>query len=177
MNHRITASLGLAMIAAALLALPLRAEVNLYGYFSLYYENVGAYSNQPSDDKGDPPAFDYANLIVMINSQITDHIRGFISLKGASDFDVSTYWGEYEFQPWLKLRTGKLYRPFGLYNELLDAVPTYLGMEPPELFDKDHLMLPRYGKIMLHGGASIGPDFLKYASEINTANWPPNIQG
>ena len=41
------------------------------------------------------------------------------------------------FSDHFKLRTGKIYRPFGQFNELLDAVPTYLGMEPPELFDKD----------------------------------------
>lgn len=142
---------------------PAYSEVNIYGYLSLYYENVGPDSRAPDNDKGDPPVFDYANLVFMLNAQVTDHIRAFVSLKGAEGIDVSTYWGEYAFKQYLKLRVGKMYRPFDLYNELLDAVPTYLGMEPPELFDGDHLMLPRYGKIMLHGGVSIGMDYLKYA--------------
>jgi hypothetical protein len=35
----------------------------------------------------------------------------------------------------LNLRPGKIYRQFGLCDEILDAVPAYYGIEPPELFD------------------------------------------
>ncbi len=147
-------------------------EVNIYGYFSLYYEKVGTMRNAngkiDKEAKADPGEFDYANFIVMLQSNITDKIRAFASLKGPGGIGLQTYWGEYAFQDYLKLRIGKIYRPFGLFNELLDAVPTYLGMEPPELFDKDHLMLPRDGKIMLHGGVNIKNDYLRFAYMLDS---------
>jgi len=128
-------------------------DFNIYGYLSLYYENV----------EGDPGEFDYAHLNIMMQSNVSDNVRAYINLAGTGGLEVRNYWGEYVFNDKLKLRAGKIYRPFGQFNELLDAIPTYLGMEPPELFDKDHLMLPRTGKLMLHGGTSIGNNFLKYA--------------
>jgi hypothetical protein len=51
----------------------------------------------------------------------------------------------------LQVRVGKTYRRFGLYNEILDATPTFIGIEPPELFDDDHLMLTRTTNLMVHG--------------------------
>ncbi len=64
---------------------------------------------------------------------------------------------------YLNIRWGKTYRPFGLYNEILDAVPTYIGIEPPEIFDKDHLMLTRTTNLMVHGSYSTGPHSFTYA--------------
>jgi len=125
-------------------------------------------NNAPADDKGDPGEFDYANLNVMVDSRISDNVRAYINLRGTDDIEVRNYWGEYIFSDRLKVRVGKIYRPFGEFNEKLDAIPTYLGMEPPELFDKDHLMLPRLGKIMVHGGVSVGPNFLKYAYMLDS---------
>ncbi len=143
-------------------------DFRVYGYLSLYYENVGTLSNAPSGTKSDPGEFDYANLNIMMESNITDKVRAYINLRGTGDIEVRNYWGEYIFSDKLKLRAGKIYRPFGQFNEKLDAVPTYLGMEPPELFDKDHLMLPRVGKMMLHGGTMVGNNFLRYAYMLDS---------
>jgi hypothetical protein len=41
-------------------------------------------------------------------------------------------------------------------------------MEPPEIYDKDHLMLSRTGKLMMHGGLPLGSAFLKYSYMMNT---------
>lgn len=149
------------------------AETNFFGYFSLYYENVGPMKNGDGilagqDEKGDPGEFDYANFILMVQSNVTDNVRAYASLKGPGDIGLQTYWGEYVYRDYLKLRTGKVYRPFGQFNELLDAVPTYLGMEPPELFDNDHLMLPRHGKIMVHGGVDVKNNYLRYAYMLDS---------
>ncbi|MCB9796680.1 MAG: hypothetical protein H6741_28610, partial [Alphaproteobacteria bacterium] len=42
--------------------------------------------------------------------------------------------------------------------------PTFIGIEPPELFDKDHLMLTRTTNLMLHGSIAAGPATLNYAA-------------
>jgi hypothetical protein len=135
--------------------------LNVYGYFSVNYENV---SKEP-DGNNSPGEFTFPHLNVMMQSQVSDQFRIYINLAGdgANEVTVRNFWGEYVMKDYLKLRAGKSYRPFDLYNEKLDAVPTYLGIEPPELFDKDHLMLPRTGELMVHGNIPVGPNTLKYA--------------
>ncbi len=147
-----------------------KAQDNLrvYGYSSLYFEKVGPLSNAPSGTKGSPGEFDYANLNIMMQSNLSDNVRGFVNLGGTGDIEVVNYWGEYIVSDQLKIRSGKIYRKFGQFNELLDAVPTYLGMEPPELYDGDHLMLPRTGKLMIHGGTFLGDNFFNYSYMLDS---------
>jgi hypothetical protein len=142
-------------------------NLKIYGYGSLYFEKVGPMNNQ-NDSKGDPGEFSYTHFNIMMQKNITDKIKFYINLAGPNSVEVRNYWGEYAFNDRLKLRVGKIYAPFDQFNELLDAAPTYLGMEPPEIYDKDHLMLPRTGKIMLHGGVPISTAFLKYAYMMNS---------
>jgi len=148
----------------------LNAQDNLkiYGYGSLYFEKVGPMSNAPAGSKGDPGEFSYTHFNIMMQKNVTDKIKFFANLAGPVAVEVRNYWGEYSFSDLLKIRIGKIYAPFDQFNELLDAAPTYLGMEPPEIYDKDHLMIPRTGKIMLHGGLPIGSTFLKYAYMLNS---------
>jgi hypothetical protein len=69
----------------------------------------------------------------------------------------------------LQVRLGKTYRRFGLYNEILDATPTFIGIEPPELFDNDHLMLTRTTNFMVHG--TLQPaDFATVKWALTTGN-------
>jgi hypothetical protein len=60
-------------------------------------------------------------------------------------------WGNIKFSDAFQVKFGKIYREFGLFNAKLDEVPTYLGIEPPELFDGDHLILPRLTTFAIHG--------------------------
>ena len=142
-------------------------NLKIYGYGSLYFEKVGPMSNA-TDSKGDPGEFSYTHFNIMMQKNVTDKIKFFVNLAGPDAIEVRNYWGEYSFSDLLKIRVGKIYAPFDQFNELLDAAPTYLGMEPPEIYDKDHLMIPRTGKIMIHGGLPIGSSFLKYAYMLNS---------
>ena len=143
-------------------------DLRIYGYSSLYFEKVGKLSNAPAGTESNPGEFDYANLNIMMQSNISDKVRGFVNLAGTDNIEVRNYWGEYIVNDKLKIRSGKIYRRFGQFNELLDAIPTYLGMEPPELYDGDHLMLPRTGKLMIHGGTSVGDNFLNYSYMLDS---------
>jgi hypothetical protein len=143
-------------------------DFTIYGYSSLYYEKGFPMSNAPSGTKADPGAFDFAHFNLMMQSTFGTRVKAFVNITGIDNLEVRNYWGEYIFSDKLKIRTGKIYRPFDQFNELLDAVPTYLGMEPPELFDKDHLLVPRTGKIMVHGGSALGSTFLRYAYMLDS---------
>ena len=53
---------------------------------------------------------------------------------------------------------------FGLYNERLDATPTFIGIEAPEMFDFDHLLLTRTTNFMIHGQIPLGSALVNYAA-------------
>ena len=168
MRQRITLSI---IFSFLVLSLAFSQEpLKIYGYGSLYFEKASPWSNAPAGTKGDPGEVAFSHLNIMMQKNITDKIKFFVNLAApdAQGVIVRNFWGEYAFSDMLKLRVGKIYRPFDQFNELLDAAPTYLGMEPPEIYDKDHLMLPRTGKIMLHGAMPIGSNFLKYSYMLDS---------
>jgi hypothetical protein len=78
------------------------------------------------------------------------NIETFVNLA-TEELEVRNMWGNIKLSNALQLKVGKIYRPFDLFNEKLDEVPTYLGIEPPELFDKDHLLVPRLTSFVVHG--------------------------
>ena len=147
-----------------------KMDTRFYGYVDGYVESV---QDQPGVDNSgarteleNSPEFDVPNLHVIVRSNYED-TTAFINLSGggAGAVDVRTAWvdkqllGEY-----LSFRIGELYRPFGLYNLILDAVPTYIGIEPPELFDGDHFLVTRTTNAMLHGKVNVGgTNFINYA--------------
>ena len=68
----------------------------------------------------------------------------------------------------VEVKLGRIYRVFGLYNEKLDQIPTFIGIEPPELFDQDHLFLPRTTTFMIHGNIKTSFGNLFYS--LDTGN-------
>lgn len=109
---------------------------------------------------------------LMVQGNLSEKYRYYLNLAapnaGDADADVAAsvrnVWMEAALLgDYLNVRLGKTYRRFGLYNEILDAVPTFIGIEPPELFDKDHLLLTRTTNFMVHGQAVSGDHTVAYA--------------
>jgi len=131
-------------------------DLNIYGYFSTRFEKTFA---EPGVENGrivkeDAPAeFIHPFFNVLMQHQITDRFKAFVNINGAGGqtIDLRNFWGEYAASALFNFRLGKIYRKFGLYNEILDAVPAYFGIEPPELFDSDHLMISRTTAFMFYG--------------------------
>ena len=145
-------------------------EALIYGYIDSYYEIVAPVP-ESVDENGDTVysgverGFDVPNLHVMVQGTLHGRYRYFLNLaspgSGSPADDepvvVRNAWVEAPIVGQkLVVRAGKTYRRFGLYNEILDAVPTFIGIEPPELFDKDHLMLTRTTNLMVHGSYGLG---------------------
>ena len=86
-----------------------------------------------------------------------------IAAPGGDNFEVRNAWGNFKIKDILQVRVGKMYRKFGLYNEKLDQTPTFIGIEPPELFDTDHLFITRTTNFMIHGEKEISKGTLSYA--------------
>lgn len=145
-------------------------EARLYGFIDAYGEyvapapdSVDGAGETVMDDGG--YEFDVPNLHVMVQGTVHGKYRYFVNLAGPGSgsvtedapIQVRNAWVEAPLHGrYLILRAGKTYRRFGLYNEQLDAVPTFIGIEPPELFDGDHLMLTRTTNLMLHGSVAAG---------------------
>lgn len=153
-------------------------STKIYGYIESYWEKVGATPTGGLDGEGNtiwennPYAFDVPDLHVMIKGNWGESYDYFLNLaaRGAGDpasdagVEVPNAWLEAKlYQNYVKVRAGKLYRKFDLYNEILDATPTYIGIEPPELFDKDHLMLTRTTNLMLLGVLGMGDATLNWS--------------
>lgn len=143
-------------------------ELNIYGYFSVRFEK--SYSVPDVVDgsivRGNEPGeWSQPFFHIMMQNELGDDFKIFINLNGdgAGNIDVRNLWGEYGPTDYLHLRAGKIYRKFGLYNEILDAVPTYIGIEPPELFDQDHLILSRTTNFQAYGQIPAGSGYVHYS--------------
>ncbi len=154
----------------------------LYGYLAWRVEKVwdelalDGSGNTVTEDAPREITLPYFNI--MAQDSISDNVRFFFNLTGADGEGISVQnaWGEYTINQYAKVRLGKMYRRFGLYNELLDAVPTYIGIEPPELFDGDHLIVSRTTQAMLHGWTAVGDGELSYAITLDNGEGGPTAE-
>ncbi|AWB69130.1 hypothetical protein C2869_21745 (plasmid) [Saccharobesus litoralis] len=157
-------------------------NLRLYGYFSWRVEKVwdelAKDSNNNTVTEDAPREIAIPSFNIMALDKIDDNAKVFFNLSGADGegVEVNNIWGEYKFSQYVNLRVGKSYRRFGLYNEILDAVPTYIGIEPPELFDKDHLILSRTTLLMLHGWTELGDNELRYSFSIDNGEGGPTAE-
>jgi hypothetical protein len=152
-------------------------RTKLYGFIDYHAEKV-AKTPDSVDAGGDtvytknPWELDILNLNVMVQASIYDKYRLFLNIaaptSGSNLDDVAAVirnaWVEAPlWSRYIIARAGKTYRRFGLYNEILDAVPTFIGIEAPELFDSDHLLLTRTTNLMLHGSVDLKATVLNYS--------------
>lgn len=109
---------------------------------------------------------------VMFQGTIVQRYRFFVNLIAfrAGDvafdrsLDLRNAWVEAPlFGDYLAVRVGKTYRRFGLYNEILDARPTFMGIEPPEMLVRGHLLMTRTTNLMVHGTAAFDDHIFTYA--------------
>ncbi len=141
-------------------------NLNITGYFSTRYEKQ--FETKMSSkviEEASPAEWTSPYFNMMFQHHLNDQFRAFINLNGsgAGNIDIRNYWAEYSSSNYLQIRLGKIYRKFGLYNEILDAVPTYYGIEAPELFDADHLMISRTTTLMINGNLYLSNGSLNYS--------------
>ncbi|MBN2408045.1 MAG: hypothetical protein JXJ19_10160 [Elusimicrobia bacterium] len=133
--------------------------ITMYGYMSVNVEKV--FDELSINDEGKtvktdcPHEWSTPHFNLFLKTPLAKNVETFVNI-GDEDVVLKNMWGNIELAKEFQLRLGKMYRKFDLFNEKLDEVPTYLGIEPPELFDNDHLLLPRYTMFMVHGEKGIG---------------------
>ncbi len=174
-NVRILLLTLLASLTYSVSAFAQEMNTSVYGYVEGYAEKV---DTQPEvlaggaiGDKENVVEYDVPSIHLLVQSTIGKN-KAFLNLDGGGGgtVGVANAWVERSLvEEYLNFRFGKMYRPFGLYNEILDATPTYIGIEAPELFDGDHLLLTRETNLMLHGRHDLGDgNYINYA--LTTGN-------
>ncbi|HWO19878.1 MAG TPA: hypothetical protein VNO30_13925 [Kofleriaceae bacterium] len=117
------------------------------------------------------------DAFVMVQGTIGDRYRYFLNFAalGAADpnerpsLELRNAWVEASiYGQALAIRAGRLYRRFGLYNEILDATPTFIGIREPEILDNGHLMVTRTTNLMLLGAYGEGTHRIDYS--LTTGN-------
>lgn len=152
-----------------------KSDTRIYGYIDSHFEQVATTKSVNGqgqlENVVNPPDFDVANLHIMVQGTVVNRFRYFVNLAapgsggvGDDPITLRNAWVEAPIaREALAIRFGKLYRRFGIYNEILDAVPTFIGIEPPEMFDKDHLLLTRTTNLMAFGRIEVGLSTLEYS--------------
>jgi hypothetical protein len=107
----------------------------------------------------------------VINALLTDRLRfgtdltwehGTATEDGRGNVAVEYAFMEYFVRDWLKLRAGKMFVPFGLYNEIHTAKPLFLSVKEPFSTEKTDKLgsavrfFPRWGA----GLAALGSGLL-----------------
>ncbi len=170
-----------AILAATVMASarPLRAQytskLTINGYSGFEFEK-----QLDEEGNGDPNgSFDADLFDLVLNFQVTDAIRVSTDLTwehGAATEDdfgnvaVEYAFVEYAFSDMLKVRVGKMFIPFGIYNEIHTAKPAFLSVKEPastnkaeRIVDDAFRFYPRWGAgIAVQGDGLIGDRGFSY---------------
>ncbi|MCB4790300.1 MAG: hypothetical protein LHV68_00255 [Elusimicrobia bacterium] len=133
------------------------SKIRIFGYMNTNIQKtIGdlSVSNGVTQKTDAPLEFSTPYFNLFMNTDINEKLNTHVILKmtGSDLLEVRNMWGNYKlYTDVFQIKLGKIYRDFDLYNSKLDEVPTYLGIEPPELFDTDHLLIPRLTTFNIHG--------------------------
>lgn len=152
-------------------------KFKLNGYSSFEYENLLSDEGN-SDPNG---SFDADLIDLVINVDLTPRLRfatditwehGTATEDDRGNAAIEYAFPEYAIRNWLKVRVGKMFVPFGIYNEIHTAKPAFLAVkEPlstnkPDKFGADARFYPRWAT-----GVSVLGNFA-----INSVQFEYNVQ-
>ncbi len=108
----------------------------LNGYSSFEFEK-----QLTEDGKGDKNgSFDADLFDLVLNWRANERLRvaadvtwehGAAAEDGRGNVAIEYGFAEYAFGDWLRLRAGKMFTPFGIYNEIHTAKPAFLSVKEP----------------------------------------------
>lgn len=157
-------------------------RVTINGYSSFEYENMIS-----DEGDGDPNGSFDADLIdLVINVDISSKLRfstdltwehGAATEDGRGNVALEYAFPEYTVKNWLKFRVGKMFVPFGIYNEIHTAKPAFLAVkEPlstnkPQKFGADERFYPRWASgISVLGNFSIETFDVEYHVQLSNGS-------
>jgi hypothetical protein len=151
----------------------------LYGYINANLQKTFDYPTRIDDGStltvSDPAEWSpVKNFHIYGQGNFTSKISYLFNLARNEDFlEIRNAWGNFAISDAFQVRVGKMYRRFGLYNERLDQIPTFIGIEAPEMLDSDHLFLTRTTSFMIHGKFQQSKQVISYALMSENAEGGP----
>lgn len=152
-------------------------RIRINGYTSFEFEKQ---LEKKGNGNGDPNgSFDADGFDLVLNIHASERVRAALDLgleHGVATEDsrgnVAMEYGfvEYTFSDMLKLRVGKMFTPFGVFNEIHTAKPAFLSVKEAASLNKNDRIIdggfrfyPRWGAgIALHGDGVIGKKNFNY---------------
>jgi hypothetical protein len=162
-------------ISAATVQAQSASNLTINGYSSFEFEK-----QTEKEGNGDPNgSFDADLFDLVLNFQVSDAVRvssdltwehGAATEDGFGNVAVEYAFVEYAFSDLLKLRVGKMFTPFGIFNEIHTAKPAFLSVKEPastnkteRIVDDGFRFFPRWGAgIAVHGDGLIGDRNFSY---------------
>ena len=176
MSKRKTAVVLLAALslASGARAAELGDKLRINGYGSLEFEKQLTDTSKGKGDKNG--SFDSDGFDLVFNFTPTDRFRvsadltwehGPATEEFRGNVAVEYAFAEYFLRDWAKLRAGKMFTPFGIYNEIHTAKPLFLSVKEPVSTNKIEKMgstirfYPRWGSGLaaIGGGQLSGKDW------------------
>jgi len=181
MKNKSLSLLVLVFILSFELKAQIADKVRINGYSSFEYEHqISQDANGASDPNG---SFDADLIDLVINVDITSRLRfstdltwehGTATEDGLGNAGIEYAFPEYTVKDWLKIRVGKMFVPFGIYNEIHTAKPAFLAVkEPlstnkPDKFGADERFYPRWATgVSVLGNFSINMMQFEYNVQIS----------
>ncbi len=135
------------LVILCLLSSNLKAQlgerIRINGYSSFEFEKQFG-----DEGKGDPNgSFDADLFDLVFNVQATDRLRIAVDITwehGVASEDIrgnaaiEYAFPEFTIRDWFKIRAGKMFVPFGIYNEIHTAKPAFLTVKEPLSTNKPH---------------------------------------
>lgn len=160
-------------------------KVSLNGYFNFEFEDkiAGDYSGRFTDEHA---SFDSDMFDLVLNIQATDKVRIAVDFSWEHGSQSEVYKGnvgyeyafaEYTFKDALKIRAGKMFTPFGIYNEIHTAKPSIIILKEPNPTNKMYFIskdkyeqttfYPRWGTgIAMLGNSEIAGVPIDYVMQV-----------
>jgi hypothetical protein len=174
----LAASIGLAFVSPSPASAQVDQIVRINGYSSFEFEKMVS-----DEGRGDPNgSFDTDLIDLVINVTPNDRVRvaadltwehGTATEDGRGNAAVEYAFAEYMVRSWMKLRAGKMFTHFGIYNEIHTAKPAFLTVKEPQStnkndkFGSDLRFYPRWGTgIALAGNIEVSDDSLEYIVQL-----------
>lgn len=134
-------------------------KVTINGYFNFEYENKIS-GDEDVKKASEHASFDSDMIDIVLNVQATQNVRVAVDFtwehgtqsesdKGNVGYEYA--FAEYTFSDQFKIRTGKMFTPFGIYNEIHTAKPSFMIVKEPNSTNKMYYISDdNYEQIMLY---------------------------
>lgn len=171
--------IGIAILSVSSIADEISDRISINGYSSFEFE-----ARLGDEGRGDPNgSFDADLFDLVLNIQATDRLRiaaditwehGTATEDKRGNVGVEYAFSEYTIKNSIRIRAGKMFVPFGIYNEIHTAKPAYLTVKEPLSTNKNHKFgselrfYPRWANgISVLGNVTVRSRPLDYIAQIS----------